>query len=344
MGYDGVTTWRVYSAEQSIACGNAFTGESQAREFVNDVTRSRWWLETLPQQPSLTVEVAGGRDGHNVWSFCQRQGGRRSNNWIISIHPEMLNDMVVLHELAHSLAPRWTGEMTPPKRGKVPAARELPVHGSGFAGVLAELAGEFADVSHNEELRDAYRHFGVPVDSRDEWRAAVERSAVIEAIVDDFNDAVDARMAAHGIPRGVRRLPGQRPLPRQVPDIPWGFWLQDARRRARIAGTRLTQRRLAELITPVEPCTERHIRAIEQSEQLPTIPKLRRVAFGAAVVLGMDPIVMRHELGLVRWECGFSETDLDVLRPLNAEWVALVENLNKLLAERPPRWTVEGDR
>jgi hypothetical protein len=57
--------------------------------------------------------------------------------------------------------------------------------------------------------------------------------------------------------------------------------------------------------------------------------------------LGIDPVYARHHLGLVRWDCG---VDLDELRLVNPDWVALVEHLIALGNARPPIWTVPGDR
>ena len=53
-----------------------------------------------------------------------------------------------------------------------------------------------------------------------------------------------------------------------------------------------------------------------------------------AVAMGLDPIYARHQMGLVRWECG---VELHELAAINPDWVELVESMNAKMAARPPR-------
>ncbi len=132
----------------------------------------------------------------------------------------------------------------------------------------------------------------------------------------------------------------------KVPEFTWG----DALFRMRVTprgedgrrfGRRIGRDRLAAQISQVERCTRRDIEKVETATTLPDEPHLRRVAMCFAVAMWIDPIYMRHVMGLVRWDC---HIELDELRIINPGWVELVEQMNRQLEERPPRWVVEGER
>lgn len=122
-----------------------------------------------------------------------------------------------------------------------------------------------------------------------------------------------------------------------IPDRCWGdafFLMRHQRGRWGID-------RLARIVSQVERCTRNDIKTIESAEAPPEDVRLRRIALCLAVALGLDPIYMRFQLGLVRWDC---DVELEELESINPDWVALVDTMNQQIAERPPKWAVEGER
>lgn len=336
MGYDSVTTWRLYSAEQSVPLGVRLDDEAAARTFVKKVTSSSWWRDNVADKPRIELRVAGAEspDGWR-WSYAKPSAAAQPTKWQVSIHPAMLNDMVVLHELAHCAAPRWSLSKRRWRPGRLCAHEELPPHGSGFAGVFAALVDEFGEGAAAGDLRDAYAHYRVPSLTLSEYQQAVRDSLTAEADVlssraewEEMSAQFDAELEAAGVAKPLR-----------VPQVVWGDWLL----MARIRGRRVGMDRLAAAVSQVTRCTRGDVRKVESATEPPTDPRLYRAAVCMAVLHGMDPIAMRWRMGLVRWGCE-PELELDELRVLNPEWVDLVEEMNRMLTERPPRWGVEGDR
>lgn len=99
----------------------------------------------------------------------------RPTRWTISMHPQMLNELVVLHELAHCLAPRHAQLRA---KWRLPYAHvaQLPAHGPGFAAAMSELVDEFASGADRDELRSAYRHYEVGVLDPASYRQAISES------------------------------------------------------------------------------------------------------------------------------------------------------------------------
>jgi hypothetical protein len=327
VAYDSVTTWRLYSAEQSVGLGVALTDVEGARRFVRKVKRSRWWRDNVVDSPRISLELGGEDRDEELISYAWSDADYLPKRWRISIHPEMLNDLVVLHELAHCIAPRWSPSPKRRREGQVPSHGQLPSHGAGFAGAMAELVREFGEGAVHDELRDAYRHFAVPVMSPAEYRSAVVMSLEAE------NDlaAWDREFLKHVEANPRRAVSGW------IPGRRWGdvFYL------ARTGPNRLGMDRLARIVSQAEPCNRGDIRRIESEIDLPNDLRSRRIALCMAVAFGFDPIYMRYGLGLTRLDC---DVQLDDLRPINPDWVDLVETMNQQLAERPPRWVLEGER
>lgn len=329
-----MTTWRVYAAEESIPLGEPLPTLTAARDLVRQIQRSPWWRGNVQYDVTVEMELAG-YDGQDGWinSYSQPHGLGRSATWTISLHPEMLNDLVVLHELAHCIAPRWQYSGNGRRPGELHDHVEHPRHGSGFAGAMAALVSEFASGSHRDELRAAYAHFEVPVMTLTEYQVAVRESLRAEDdVISMGEELIDrTKLCPQPVPPGGWK----------IPTFGWGERLMVFRHRYGPERRRLGRDRLADLIRPVEPCTGRDIKRIEESLELPTDPRLRRIAMCFAVVMGLDPIYARHQMGLARWDCG---VELDELRGLNPEWVELVESMNRQQEQRPPRWVVPGDR
>jgi hypothetical protein len=130
-------------------------------------------------------------------------------------------------------------------------------------------------------------------------------------------------------------------------DLPihWGdhhLWVTRRRHHRLTGGGRVSQERLAEAISAVVPCTARHISRLEHSKERPEdLLQLKR-AMLATIFLGLDPIWNRYNLRLTRWDCG--DITMEEARLLNPDWADLVDHINQLLHQMPPRWHVEGAR
>jgi hypothetical protein len=99
---------------------------------------------------------------------------------------------------------------------------------------------------------------------------------------------------------------------------------------------------MAEAISAVVPCSARHISQLEQARERPDDPRQLKRAMLATIFLGLDPIWTRYNLRLTRWDCG--DITMDEARLLNPSWADLVDHINELLHQMPPRWHVEGAR
>lgn len=272
------------------------------------------------------VDLASGE----AVSYARPNAGHLPTRWQVSIHPGMLNDLVVLHELAHCIAPRWSLSLKRRRAGQLPSHARHRAHGAGFAGAMAELVGEFGDGAVHDELRVAYNHFDVSAMTLDEYREAVRQSLVAEQ---------DLTRAQQEWATSAESKPRPEPPPGgwRIPEWLWGETIRNARHHA----GRVGMDRLAGIVSQIERCTRTDIRAVENSKDLPENIRSRRIAMCMAVALGLDPIYMRHQMGLTRWECGI---ELDDLKAINPGWVDLVNTMNQQLAERPPKWLVDGDR
>jgi hypothetical protein len=329
--YDSVTTWRLYSAEQSIPLGQPLADVAEARELVRRVKRSAWWRDNVAYDVRVTVRLGGRETDGWIISYAHSAGLGPATSWTVSLHPEMLNDMIVFHELAHCIAPRWEFSGRRRRAGELADHAERASHDAGFAGAMAELVGQFGTVEHHDELRLAYHHYDVPVLSLEEYRAAVADSLRAE----------DDLLEMH---REVAERFGGRPRSRSgfVPQWTWGDQLLNVRMRAGTGARRaMSREHLAQLVSRVERCSSRDVQRLEEAPCPPEDPRLRKIGMCMAVALGLDPIYVRHRMGLVRWECG---VDLDELASINPGWVQLVQTMNNQLAARPPRWSVDGDR
>jgi hypothetical protein len=330
VAYDSVMTWRLYSAEQSVGLGETLNDVDAARRLVRKIKRSRWWHENVVEHAHISLELGGEDLGEvGITSYARSDSAYLPKRWKISIHPDMLNDLVVLHELAHCIAPRWSPSMKRRRKEQLPGHRVLPLHGAGFAGAMAELVREFGEGAIHDELRDAYNHFGVPVLAPAEYRIAVAASLEAEHDLAAFHVEVAEYFGSE--------LGSQGSTTGWNPDRRWG----DAFFLARIQGGRLGMDRLARIVSQVEQCTRNDIKTIESAEALPEDIRLRRIALCMAATFGLDPIYMRFHLGLVRWDC---DLELEELESINPDWVDLVATMNQQIAERPPKWAVEGER
>lgn len=98
------------------------------------------------------------------------------------------------------------------------------------------------------------------------------------------------------------------------------------------------------MINGVVDCSADDLRAISGHDSVASIyaatpsgeaTRLARIALAALIVLDIDPLFIRTELGLTRWDVGLSENHVAQLSP---DWWNRVQHLNRLMNERPSRW------
>jgi hypothetical protein len=332
-------TWRVYSAEQSIDPGPELNGIADARALVQRIKKSNWWRTELVESPRVRLKIGGGQTGDWRVSWASPNASYCPTSWLLSFHPQMINEIVVLHELAHCLSPRRWGNVKQLRRERLDYG-DLPMHGPAFTGLLSALVAEFGAGVNHEDLSDAYRHFEVPIAEMSHIREAVLEGREVESLVLAMIERSQAEQDAR---EAERERNGEPPREYRVPTVEWGWWLLHMRRHvARRRGEKVMGRQaLADRITPMERCSVRDIQRVEESEAPPADPHLRRIAMAMVAALGIDPVWARHSLGLVRWDSG---VELEELRLVNADWADYVNHLNTLLEQRPPYWTDDGER
>lgn len=172
----------------------------------------------------------------------------------------------------------------------------------------------------NGELAAATAHFEAPTAPSDELRLELDGQPAIVADEEAYHAEV------------------------MEPPFEWGFHLWNTRRyhHRRAHGRLVSQQRMAEAISAVVPCSARHISQLEQARERPDDPRQLKRAMLATIFLGLDPIWTRYNLRLTRWDCG--DITMDEARLLNPSWADLVDHINELLHQMPPRWHVEGAR
>ncbi len=346
---EGLSDWRVYSAEQAVGSDQLLDGIEACRALVDDLTSTPWWQHHFPNTPPIDVVEGGSEDPHLdlKGSFASLWGHPRITRWTISMHPSMLTTRVLLHEVAHCAAPVYVVEDLGPRRrnGKLLAVSHSKhlAHGPFFTATLSAITG-YAVMGDHAGLMAAYDHFEAPVASADELRQELAAQPKIiddeVAYLADLRQFIDDTAAPSVAANTTQRSSSY------IPETPWGFYLAMMRRQMhhrRQDGSRLlSQGRLAEQISAVFPCSARNISELEHSRQRPNNPAQLTRAMMATICLGIDPIWTRYNLQLTRWDCG--GISLEQARQLNPGWAELVEHINELLKAMPPRWTVGGAR
>lgn len=358
--------WRVYSAEQSLEAGREFRDIAEADAYVQDlaVELKPWWQEHYGQMPAPTLRVElGGEswgDG-SMASFARPDRLPSPNCWTISVHPKMLAEMLILHEVAHCLEPRYFGDVALLRRqlrsGRIPDLGEYRDHGAMFTATLTSLVHRYGTAADHAELQEAYQHYEVPIIPAPDFLLACRGQQELHTFAGEYLEwqqtwfaasaARRAEAASEPVDGDSQQVDGQvdgspastegRPVP-WAPKEWWGRWLFLTRRER---GRAASQRAIAEAVSVIEPCTPRSIAKLERSLERPTKRRDLRIAMATAAFLEMDPIWIRTAHGLVRWDC---HVELDELRLVSPRWVDHVERLNQLLAARPPKWTLAAHR
>lgn len=325
MPYDqGLSDWRVYSAEEAVGHDRDLT-LAECQQLVRDARASRWWREWFPDAPPIDVVVGGDETPEGlIGSYAAPHDSYiRPTRWTISLHPQMLTARVLLHEMAHCVAPHYVVEDIGPRRRKgellVKSHRNHLDHGRFFTAALAVITDNVLP-GDDGELAAATAHFEAPTAPSDELRLELDGQPAIVADEEAYHAEV------------------------MEPPFEWGFHLWNTRRyhHRRAHGRLVSQQRMAEAISAVVPCSARHISQLEQARERPDDPKQLKRAMLATIFLGLDPIWTRYNLRLTRWDCG--DITMDEARLLNPSWADLVDHINELLHQMPPRWHVEGAR
>ncbi|MFB2586967.1 hypothetical protein [Herbiconiux liukaitaii] len=347
-----LTQWRVYSAEQSLPIGQEFADINEASTYLWWVQSTQWWKATFPDAPTVDVVCGGESNRTEQASFARAAGEGR---WQISLHPRMMNSIVLLHEVAHCLAPRQYGDIKRIERGKIDGGRYHP-HGEHFRGTFAALAERYKIGVDPQELRRAYEHFELDTASIEAVVEARAHSADVERAQAEIwarherewkNDPRRIEMeerAAKAQREHEAELDQEgasqpaRPERGWIPPTFWGDWIWLTRRHFR---PHISQKRLAAEVSSVVRCTARDVARIERLEHRPEaeLDIQRAVAFAA--VLDIDPVWAESHRGIAP---GLLTLSLEQLEPVAPEWVEQIRHLNALLETRPPRWRVEGDR
>lgn len=168
----GLSDWRVYSAEQAVGHDRDLTIE-ECRQLVEDAAATAWWREWFSNTAPINV-VEGGDETPELElrsSYAQPQSYPRADGWTISLHPGMPTARVLLHELTHCVAPQYVVEDIGPRRrnGKllVISHRQHLTHGPFFTAALAVITDNLLP-GDNGELAAALAHFEARAASSDE--------------------------------------------------------------------------------------------------------------------------------------------------------------------------------
>ena len=274
MAFDSVETWRLYSAEASIK--QRTQSSPNAAQALADRVMGSAWRRMLPYGPRVRIELGGHSEGGMVASHVSPEGGELlPNSWLISLHPDRATERTILHELAHTIAPRL---------GRAPDGTTsfLTHHGPGYVGAYVEMLQRFSKHENPQLLFDAMADFQVAVPAPDAWREQLLISLEIERAI----------------------LAGDEPEPdRRLPFL--GSILKLGRE-----AHGWTQADLARRLST----TTASIKRIENSITAPESAKDADVALRAAVLVDADPIQLAHEHGF-RWSYGEELEQLRSLNP-----------------------------
>jgi hypothetical protein len=355
--------WRVYSAEQSLEEGRRFESLEALWDYVYNLAPdlAEWWGEHYGERPGpdLKIEVGGEEwpeDGL-VASYASPDQEAAPRMWTISFHPQMATEVVVLHELAHCLAPRYYGDVARLRRQlsrrKIVDVESYHGHGPMFAATLVSLLHRYGNTGDHAELQEAYQHFEVPIASAEDFTQACHDQHQLQQLALEIEESIRAWCAELDAkrPSGNDRNPAQQtshtdldtsaPAEERpatcVPRDWWGRWLFLSRRQ----GKTITFRSIAEAVSRAQPCSPRAISRLERIPERPSRPRDLRIAMATAAFLGLDPVWVRTACSLSPHNCHIT---LEELRAVNPAWVDDVEHLNQLGATRPSKWDLSAHR
>lgn len=257
MAFDSVETWRLYSAEASVR-QRMRSDTAAAQRIARAVMESGWW-RMLPYRPEVRIELGGHSEGIMVASHVSPEDGELlPRSWLLSLHPDRATERTILHELAHTIAPRLC-------RNPDGTSSYLTSHGPGHAGAYVEMLRRFARHEDPQPLFEAMAHFDVNVPTPDAWREQLTISLEIEQAI----------------------LAGEEPAPERA--LPYlGSILKRGREERGWTKADLARRLSATIPT---------IKRIENSIAAPKAAPDAEVALRAAVLMDADPIQLTDQLG-----------------------------------------------
>ena len=332
-----VIAWRAYSAEHSLPPQAPLHDFSAVERFVDHVVTSSLWQELVQFPHKITVTEAP-YEAHESW--LERNRPFEYTTATLAVHPEMRWTLNLLHELAHGASPRY--RYRPAQPGKEwPAHQEIHPHGEKWASTYLRLVREFAPDWH-PQLREAYKHYRVALVDDDTLAKAIAESRRAEHELTQWDATAegDLRTWGHMAIRLQQESP-TRTLQRSFSQVLVGGAF-------RFGAPGRSEKRLfdpvAAAVNAVVACTPKDLERLSRHDTLADLrdaeppheaERLARVAMAALVVLDVDPIVMRTDLGLTRWTVGLEE---DQVARLNPGWWERVQQLNALMNARPSRW------
>lgn len=348
-----VRQWAVYSAEESLERGKAFKDETDVRSFLDGVLVSDAWQERFPAMTDIELIITGPPAETEVGAVTFSAGAPSTTDPLgsatIWMHTRMLNEMVLLHELAHCIQPRYLGEIKPTKSKDPEEFLSSGASGHGhdpyFQSAFVWLCEQFGTTDTHDQLREAYDHFGHPAASEHAlWEMQernrywtpmeVQRSAAILSRLEQDRAEFTAAFPQLAEKAAQRRQEFQEQRP---PGTRFGGLFWDLREFCH----RVPKKRVAEIISRVVPCKTSDLTRLERLEHPPETEKDARLAVYYAVALGADPIWARTAFGVTRLD---PKVPMHELIKINRPWVLLVRQLNRMLRERPPYWTGAGPR
>lgn len=345
-----VRQWAVYTAEESLKPGRAFEDEAELRSFLDEILTSGLWLEKFPTMMDIEVITKTHADEDAVtFSAAAPSTTDPLGSSTIWMHPRMLNEMVLLHELAHCVQPRYFGEIQQLKSRNpeafLPSGASGHGHDSYFQATFVWLCEQFGTTETHDQLREAYNHFGYPAASEESlWEMQernrywtpleLQRSANILSRLEQDRSAFNAAYP-HLAEKAAQRKDEhgeQRPIGTR-----FGGLFMDLRDFCH----RVPKNRVANIISRVTPCKTADLTRLEHLEHPPETEKEAQLAVYYAVALGADPIWARTAFGITRFN---PKVPMNELIKINRPWVMLVRRLNRMLRERPRYWDGAGPR
>jgi len=95
---------------------------SLAQRYPAVAGRSRWWRDRYPDGPRILLRRRSIVDDDGGFeSFARPVTEWLPTAWRIELHEAHLNPMVLMHEIAHCIAPRWTGNVAKIHRDRATA-------------------------------------------------------------------------------------------------------------------------------------------------------------------------------------------------------------------------------
>lgn len=330
---EDVQQWAVYAAEHAVSAGSIVDGQEGAQKLINTILADCRVSTRYPLMTRVDVTVHNHVEELAGRPVIVSRGGPSGKMpyevAAIRMHEEMLNEVVLLHELAHCLQPRFA-DRHDRHVGQTDWQELDHGHDEWFRATFCWLLEVFgSDISHSD-LREAYVQFKLSIPNDDELLVMLARDAELQPRVQDELDLRSVESEEFYVSIGRSRSEFH------IPSFDLGDVFRAMRRHHKI-----TKTQMASSISRVQRCTTADITRMDSLSALPESREDRRFALYIGVVLGLDPRWLYTGYGLHRMEVGAKMADLVLL---NRRWVETVRWMNRTMRARPPRWFVAGER